>query len=330
MKYYLTSWEVKKVHKRNFDKFIRNYGLPLGLLALVLIIQIIFNKVPLFSLFNINNILLETVSIALTALGLSYIMMSGEGDLSFAGMFSLLTVVFATFANNTNSFIISYIIVSVIAVSVNLFIALLVTRLNFSSFIISIAIMFMANGVEKAFHQQTTLIQNPSILSFSRIEFGLPLVVWLMFIIYLVSYFVINKTKYGFSLRIVGENKNAAIEAGINSNRIKISAYIIAGLLIALASAVESTRVGAIYEQGKYYMLPVFAACFLGSSMFVPGRINIIGTLVGALFLGVLEKFMNMISVESYIVSIVQGIVLIVSVGLVAFKNRAKIVQVKL
>ena len=312
------------------DKFVRLYGMPVGLLALVLLLQVAFIKVPLFSALNIKNILLETVSIAMTALGLSYIMMSGEGDLSFAGVFSLLTVVFAMVSNISNNFFVAFVAVLGIALVVNMTIALLVTRLKFSSFIVSIALMFMANGVEKALHQQTTLINNPNIVAFARVGFGLPLIVWLLVVVYLVSYIVVNKTKFGFSLRIVGENNNAAIEAGINSKAMKISAYLIAALLIALAASVESTRVGAIYEQGKFYMLPVFAACFLGSSMFVPGRVNVVGTLVGALFLGVLEKFMNMINVESYIVSIAQGVVLIVSVGLVAFKSREKIVQIKL
>ena len=304
--------------------------MPLGLVALALLLQVIFNQVPLFSALNLKDILLETVSIGMMALGLSYIMMSGEGDLSFAGMFGLLTVIFATVSNLTNNFFLAFAAVLVIALAVNLMIALLVTRLKFSSFIVSIGVMFMAIGVEKVFHQQTTLIHNPVINSFSTLEFGLPLVVWLMVLVYLVSFLVINRTKFGFSLRIVGENRNAAVEAGINVNRMKISAYLIAGLLIALASAVESTRVGAIYQQGQFYMLPVFAACFLGSSMFVPGRINVVGTLFGALFLGVIQKFMNMINVESYIVSITQGVILIVSVGLVAFKNRSKITQVKL
>lgn len=309
---------------------MRLYGMPVGLLVMVLLLQIAFIKVPLFSALNIKNILLETVSIAMTALGLSYIMMSGEGDLSFAGVFSLLTVVFAMVSNISDNFLVAFFAVLGIALAVNLTIAILVTKLKFSSFIVSIALMFMANGVEKALHQQTTLINNPDIVAFSRVGFGLPLIVWLLIVVYLVSYIVVNKTKFGFSLRIVGENNNAAIEAGINSKAMKISAYLIAALLIALAASVESTRVGAIYEQGKFYMLPVFAACFLGSSMFVPGRVNVVGTLVGALFLGVLEKFMNMINVESYIVSIAQGAVLIVSVGLVAFKSRDKIVQIKL
>ena len=312
------------------DKFLRCYGMPLGLLVLAALLQIIFNQVPLFSLLNIKNILLQSVSVALTALGLSFIMMSGEGDISFAGMFSLLTVIFATVSNSTNNFFAALISVVLIAVAVNLMIALLVTRMKFSSFIVSIAVMFMASGIEKVFHQQSTLINSAAIKSFATIEFGLPLVVWLAALIFLIAYFVINKTKFGFSLRIVGENRQAAVEAGINVSAMKVIAYIVAGLLIGLGASIESSRVGAIYMQGQFYMLPVFAACYLGSSMFVPGRVNVIGTLFGTLFLEIIQKFMNMINVDSYIISIVQGVVLIVSVGLVAFKNRSKIVQIKL
>lgn len=320
---------MKKLHSK-LDKFLRCYGMPLGLLVLAALLQIIFNQVPLFSLLNIKNILLQSVSVALTALGLSFIMMSGEGDISFAGMFSLLTVIFATVSNSTNNFFAALISVVLIAVAVNLMIALLVTRMKFSSFIVSIAVMFMASGIEKVFHQQSTLVNSAAIKSFATIEFGLPLVVWLAALIFLIAYFVINKTKFGFSLRIVGENRQAAVEAGINVSAMKVIAYIVAGLLIGLGASIESSRVGAIYMQGQFYMLPVFAACYLGSSMFVPGRVNVIGTLFGTLFLEIIQKFMNMINVDSYIISIVQGVVLIVSVGLVAFKNRSKIVQIKL
>lgn len=313
-----------------FENFLRCYALPLGLVLLALLVQLIFRDVPLFSLLNIKNILLQTASIALTALGLSFIMMGGEGDMSFAGMFSLLTVVFATVANMTNSFLLALASVVFIALFVNLVISLLVTKLHLSSFITSIAVMFMAIGIEKVFHQQTTLIQNEGILSFSTVELGIPLVVWLMVFIYIIAYVLVYKTRYGFDLRIVGENKNAAIEAGIDVNWMKISSYLVAGLLIGLASAIESTRVGAIYQQGQFYMLPIFAAVYLGSSMFVPGRVNVVGTLFGAIFMGVVQKFLNMINVESFIVSIVQGVILIISVGIVAFKNREKITQVKL
>lgn len=310
-------------------KFIQKYGMPLGLLLLVLLLQAIQIHIPLLSFTNIRNTLMQTTSISLAALGLSFIMISGEGDMSFAGMFSMLSVVFAMTANYTNRFAAALLVTLAAALGVNLMIAFFVTRLNFSSFIVSIAVMFMATGVEKALHQQTTLIQNPEITAFSTVEFGLPLVVLLMFTAYIISYIVVNKTKFGFQLRVVGENRDAGIEAGMDGRKLKMTAYMIAAVLLAMASSIESTRVGAIYEQGKYYMLPIFAACYLGSSMFVTGRINIAGTFVGALFMGIADSFMKMMNVESYMISIVQGAILIISVGLACFKNRDKIQQIK-
>lgn len=315
--------------KEKRNKFLQNYGMPLGLLVFIILAQILQPNIPLLSYNNIRNILMQTVSISLAALGLSYIMIGGEGDMSFAGMFSMLSVVFAMSANRTNQFAAALLITLAIALAVNLGISTLVTRYHFSSFIVSIAVMFMANGMEKALHQQTTLIQNPQITSFATISFGLPVPVLIMFGTYVISYVIINKTKFGFHLRVVGENQDAGIEAGMNGTRLKIAAYLIAACLLALAAAVESTRVGAIYEQGKNYMLPVFAACYLGSSMFVSGRVNIAGTFVGALFMGVADTFMKMMNVESYMIPIVQGTILILSVGLASFRGREKIQQVK-
>ena len=107
MRYCFTLWEVRKLPSK-LSKFAQRYGLPIGLAVLVLLIKLFYNDVPLFSPLNLKNILWETVSISLTALGLSYIMMSGEGDLSFAGTFSLLTVIFAIVSNTYNNFFVSY------------------------------------------------------------------------------------------------------------------------------------------------------------------------------------------------------------------------------
>ena len=93
MRFYRTLWEAKKLFTK-MDKYLRLYGMPFGLLALVVLLKIAFIDVPLFSSRNLGDILLENVSVAIMALGLSFIMMSGEGDLSFAGMFSLLAVIF--------------------------------------------------------------------------------------------------------------------------------------------------------------------------------------------------------------------------------------------
>lgn len=314
---------------KNRQIAMQKFGLPLLLILVILLMQVFRSDIPLFSPLNIKNIFVQTVSVSLTALGLSFIMIAGEGDMSFAGMFSLLATVFALAINRFDSLWFSFLLVMAISLVVYTLIAYLVTRKGFSSFIVSIAIMFMAIGIEKALHQQTTLVENETFRKLATFELGIPVIVLIMGILFVFAYIIVNQTKFGFNLRVIGENDQAGIEAGILPKRMKFAAYLAAAIFISLAASIESLRVGAIYLQGQNYMLPIFAACYLGSSMFMPGRVNIIGTFVGALFMGTLGAFMNMMNVESFIIPIVQGGILIGSVGFASFSHRDSIQQVK-
>ncbi len=308
--------------------FVQKFGLPIGLFAILLIVQLFRLDLPLLAWVNIKNTFKQYTSITLTALGLTFIMISGEGDMSFAGMYSLLTTIFALTINSTNSFGTSFVLVLAIALLVNIALVTLVTRFGFSSFIASIAVMFMAQGVERVLHKQTTNIVDKTLVNFVNIDFGFNFIVWAMLIIYAVSYFVIAKTKVGFKLRVTGENVHAGIEAGINVNKMKYMAYIAAALCIVLATVFETARTGAMYNQGSVVMLPIFAACYLGSSMFIPGRVNILGTLYGAMFVALMSSFMTTMGMQSYLISIIQGIILIASVGISVWRNRKRITQV--
>lgn len=308
--------------------FVQKYGLPIGLFAILLIVQLFRLDLPLLAWVNIKNTFKQYTSITLTALGLTFIMISGEGDMSFAGMYSLLTTVFALTINSTGSFGSSFVLVLAIALLVNISLVTLVTRFGFSSFIASIAVMFMAQGVERVLHKQTTNILDKTLVNFVNIDIGFNFIVWAMLIIYAVSYFVITRTKVGFKLRVTGENVHAGIEAGINVNKMKYMAYIAAALCITLATVFETARTGAMYNQGSVVMLPIFAACYLGSSMFIPGRVNILGTLYGAIFVALMSSFMTTMGMQSFLISIIQGIILIASVGISVWRNRKKITQV--
>lgn len=230
---------------------------------------------------------------------------------------------------NQYNYWLSFALILAVALGVNLLISTFVTRLGFSSFIISIAFMFMANGIEASIHKQTTLITAEGFTDFIKIEYGFALIVWIMLAVFAIAFLVVHKTKFGFQLRVTGENADAAIEAGINIKVMKMAAYSIAAVCIAMGTSFEAARSGAIYNQGSAVMLPVFAACYLGSSMFVPGRINVAGTLFGALFVSMIDGFMKMIGVETYLVYVVQGVILVLSVGISVWSNRKQIVQVQ-
>jgi ribose/xylose/arabinose/galactoside ABC-type transport system permease subunit len=86
---------------------------------------------------------------------------------------------------------------------------------------------------------------------------------------------------------------------------------------------------GSIVGAGQGYLLPALAACYLGSTMFSPGRVNIAGTFVGTVFMILISNFMQLLSIVYYYTPLVQGIALIIAVGISVIKNKGEIQQVK-
>ena len=131
-------------------------------------------------------------------------------------------------------------------------------------------------------------------------------------------------------MRVVGESRDAAVESGINTRKYILLAYILAAVLLALGTIVETSRVGANYQQGMNYMVNVFAACYLGSSMFMLGRINVAGTFVGAFFIALIANIMQMMNIDAFMIALTQGVILIISVGISTFSTRDQIRQNKI
>lgn len=267
--------------------FFQKYAMPLILLALILILQLAFRNINLLSWNNIKTIILQTSVLGLIALGLSFVMIAGETDISFAGTIGMMGAVFTILTSDGWSYAAALAVTILIGAALGLTLSLIVTKGHFSGFIVSIAFMFMGLGVERTFNEGITIwLENESVQKLGRFEIaGIYMFGWTLFILFIIAYFAVKKTKYGFWLKIIGENREAGLEAGIKSDRIKIAAFILAGALYGLAACREPIRFGgAIVGAGQSYMLPAMAACYLGSTMFTPGHVNIAGTLIGAFF----------------------------------------------
>lgn len=309
------------------------FAMPVVLLALVLAMQLCRPDANLLSAENIKTIFLQASVLGFLSLGLSFVMIAGESDISFAGTLGMMSAVFTMLINAGVGYLPALGIVLVIGMAIGCFIAFIVTRFGFSAFIVSIAVMFMGLGIERSFNEGITIwLQNESVLSIGRMQWGGFFVLgWEFIALFVVAFWVVQKTRFGFELRIVGANRFAAMEAGIAERRMKILAFLLAGVLYALASTTEPIRYGgSIVGAGQNYMLPALSACYLGSTMFKPGSVNIAGTFVGALFMICVSNFMTLLSAQYYFTPLVQGLILIVAVGLSCFKNRATIQQVKI
>lgn len=321
------------MRNKNLSAAFAKFAMPVVLLLLILCMQLLRPDANLLSVENIKTIFLQTSVLGFLALGLSFVMIAGESDISFAGTLGMMSAVFTMLINAGVGYLPALLIVAVIGMLIACLIALAVTRFGFSAFIVSIAVMFMGLGIERSFNEGITIwMQSETVLGIGRMQIaGFFVLGWEVIALFAIALFVVQKTRFGFELRIVGENRFAAREAGVADRRMKILAFVVAGALYGLASTTEPIRYGgSIVGAGQNYMLPALSACYLGSTMFKPGRVNIAGTFVGALFMICVSNFMTLLSVQYYFTPLVQGLILILAVGLSCFKNRATIQQVKI
>lgn len=321
------------MREKKLNASVAKYAMPLALAALIAVLQISRPAAGLLGWTNLKTILLQTSVLGFLSLGLSFVMIAGESDISFAGTLGLMGTLFTLTVNAGIAYLPALLILTALGMGIGLVISLLVTRYGFSAFIISIAFMFMGLGIERSFNEGITVwITNTAVLELGKTQWlNMYMFTWILLALFLAAFVLIRKTKLGFHLRIIGENINAGKEAGVRSSRVKVTAFLIAGAMYALASSIEPIRMGgSIVAAGQSYMLPALAACYLGSTMFTPGRVNILGTLIGSLFMTVISNFMQLLSLAYYFSPLVQGLTLLLAVGISVYRNRETIQQVKI
>lgn len=144
---------------------------------------------------------------------------------------------------------------------------------------------------------------------------GIPVPVVTMIISFGILYFILKKTTFGRRVYAVGGNEEASILSGINADRIKIYVYSLLGLLAALASLILTSRLNSAQPTaGEMFELDAIAAVVLGGTSLTGGRGWIVGTLIGALIIGVLNNGLNLIGVPSFFQQVVKGAVILLAV----------------
>lgn len=146
---------------------------------------------------------------------------------------------------------------------------------------------------------------------------GIPTPVVLMVVVYALIWFLLERTKFGRHVYAVGGNPEAARLAGINVKSTLLWVYTISGMVVGLAGLIFSARVlSAQPTAGNGYELDAIAAVVLGGTSLSGGRGRVLGTLVGALIIGVLTNGLVLMNVPFFYQLIVKGIVIVLAVAL--------------
>lgn len=150
--------------------------------------------------------------------------------------------------------------------------------------------------------------------------FGVPTSVYILAVVALLSWFLLNKTKFGRSVYAVGGNKESSSLSGIPSNKITVIAYAISGFTAALAGIVlASMNQQAIAKAAQGYENDVLTAIVVGGTSLMGGEGSLQGAMFGALLVGIINNGLRLMGIPSTYHSVVKGVVIIIAVAVDAY-----------
>jgi ribose/xylose/arabinose/galactoside ABC-type transport system permease subunit len=276
-----------------------------------------------FSWENTTNILYHSSIMSMLVLGQGIVIMIGALDLSIESTLAFAPGVAMLICTQWLPFtlpsIIAIILTLVVGASVGYFNGFFVAKVGVNPFIETMSVMIILRGLV-LFLVPFSIFPLAEVFKFAgqaRIPGDIPVAVILMLVVYAVFQFVFRYTAFGRRFMATGGNRQAAFIAGINTKRMIIAAFVMAGTLAAFAGLLTAGRQGSISpSMGVNMVLLSFAGAILGGASLDGGKGTPIGFLGGALLLGMFSNALNLRGVEVNLVYAMQGLLIFAAVVL--------------
>lgn len=313
----------------NFKKTLHRYGGTI--IALVVLLTLFTFLSPYFlNMNNMLNVLLQVSIIAILAVGMTFVLMIGEIDLSVASTLALSGVVVSTLVKNGfHPILVILIVVIGLAILVGLFNGGISAKFNIPTFIVTVASMQIIRGIGYAITDSKPVpIDNQFLLDLGNMKvFGsIPLPIIIMIVVAIIAHIVLAKTKFGRQLKMIGGNAKAAAYSGIKISKMKIYVFMISGMTAAISGILMASRLySAQPNVAQSYELDAIASAVLGGTSLNGGQGTIFGTILGAIIMGIVNNGMNLIGLEYFYQQIVKGFIIVFAV-LIDVKSKRKAV----
>ena len=312
-------------------KFLVNFLGPFfGLLLVVGLFSLSSEVRPYFLTgANFKIILIQSVVVAICALGMTTIIISGGIDLSVGSIVALSSVFGATLISK--SFSPASVVIATILIGgvIGLLNGIVISKFKLMPFIVTLGMMGIARGLAKwlAGNQAVNFPESPinRIMFLDEPEKFLPLPngVWIAIALMILMAIVMRQTVFGRYVFAIGSNEMAARLSGIRVSRNKIFIYALAGLFFGVAGLMQLSRL----TQGDPTVaigleLDVIAAVVIGGASLSGGTGSILGSMIGALIMATLRNGSNQMGWPTYMQEIIIGGVIVLAVGLDKLRRK--------
>jgi len=289
----------------------------IGLILIILIISILEPRFLATS--NLLNVLRQVSMNALIAFGMTFVILTGGIDLSVGSILALTGAVTAGMMASGMDPILAMLLGLLLGAVLGAINGIIIAKGKVAPFIATLATMTIYRGLTLVYTEGRPISGLGDNMAFQMLGkgyfLGIPVPVVTMLVSFAILYFILKKTTFGRRVFAVGGNEEASILSGINADRVKIYVYALVGLLAGLASLILTSRLNSAQPTaGEMFELDAIAAVVLGGTSLTGGRGWIVGTLIGALIIGVLNNGLNLIGVSSFFQQVVKGAVILLAV----------------
>lgn len=297
------------------------------LIALFLIIGSINSSFLTFQ--SIIGVLNNSVVYVLLAVGIAFVILCGEIDVSIGATMGLAAAISGTMAQHNQSWVIMLIYALILGISIGLFNGIGVAILGIPSLIFTLGTCGIVRGLVYIYSKGHT-VENfaGSFTAFNNANIfsGITWYFAMVFAAVIIVFLILTYTKRGKYFIAVGDNINGAILVGLPAKQTKVIAYIISGCFAALSGIIFASKYGQVnIVAGTGYEMSAIAACVIGGISLTGGLGDVIGAMIGAVIMSSITKMLVFLGLSSDYNNTITGVMLITIVVVDALAQRRSI-----
>lgn len=298
-----------------WNTFIRKNGI-LFILLLLFLLSSVFVR-GFFSPVNLANVLRQITVVTIIALGATFVITLGHINVSYGSVIALIGCLTCKVMVVSGSLAVALAAGLALGIIIGAINGAFITWFNIPAFIMTLAVTTIARGAVLLFTGARPITGMKSEFAFlGQGNIGImPVPVLLLIVLFLISWVLLNKTAFGRQLYATGGNASAAIASGVKTKSIVRRAFILDGIMTAIAGIVMMSRMNSGQPaSGIGYEFDAITAVVVGGTSLAGGSGTIAGTIIGAVIVGILNNVLNLLAVNTYWQQITKGLIILTAV----------------
>lgn len=282
--------------------------------------------VPSFlSVGNIINVLEQLTTMGTLCLGMTCVLIVGGIDLSMPSVLIASTTAGTLFMSRTGNWVVGILIALAVAVLFGAINGLSIAKAKMIPFIVTLSTQIVAAGFAVMVAQSKSVFGMPDAFLALGINLGIvPLSIPIFFLCAVVMHIFLKKTRQGRIFYMIGQNERTARVSGIRTDRYVFGAYIISALFACLAGLLLAARTNMAGSTmvGDTMIMDTVSSAVIGGASLNGGQGNIIGSVLGALFITLISNFINLMGISPYTGMIIKGSLIVAIIALDRLRSK--------